>query len=105
MSVDGTKRASEMPSPMSLVGLKRTSLMRALRSANDPKRTFLPAGSAPSSSSPLWSLLRAYGVSGSSHRRVQGHGGANERLQRLFINLVALMEIDGTPGVAFEAGV
>jgi hypothetical protein len=33
------------------------------------------------------------------------HGGANERLQRLFINLVALMEIDGTPGVAFEAGV
>src|SRR5258705_7209961 len=57
------------------------------------------------SSSALWSLLRADGVSGSSHRRVQCHGGANERLQRLFINLVALMEIDGTPGVAFEAGV
>src|SRR5579864_7532403 len=38
-------------------------------------------------------------------RRVQCHGGANERLQCLFINLVALMEIDGTPGVAFEAGV
>src|SRR6266849_10017961 len=37
--------------------------------------------------------------------RVQRHGGANERLQRLFINLVALMEIDGAPGVAFEAGV
>ena len=37
--------------------------------------------------------------------QVQCHGGANERLQRLFINLVALMEIDGTPGVAFEAGV
>ena len=36
---------------------------------------------------------------------VQGHGGANERLQRLFIYLVARMEIDGTPGVAFEAGV
>jgi len=57
------------------------------------------------SSSALWSLLRADGASGSSHRRVQCHGGANERLQRLFINLVALMEIDGTPGVAFEAGV
>ena len=56
-------------------------------------------------SSALWSLLRADGASGSSHRRVQCHGGANERLQRLFINLVALMEIDGTPGVAFEAGV
>src|ERR1700716_1502697 len=57
------------------------------------------------SSSALWSLLRADGASGSSHRNVQCHGGANERLQRLFINLVALMEIDGTPGVAFEAGV
>ena len=57
------------------------------------------------SSSALWSLLRADGASGTSHRRVQCHGGANERLQRLFINLVALMEIDGTPGVAFETGV
>jgi hypothetical protein len=37
--------------------------------------------------------------------RVQCHGGANERLQRLFIDHVALVEIDGTPGVAFEAGV
>jgi hypothetical protein len=37
--------------------------------------------------------------------RVQCHRGANKRPQRLFINLVALMEIDGTPGVAFEAGV
>src|SRR5262249_19761844 len=51
------------------------------------------------------SLPRADGASGSSHRHIQCHGGANERLQRLFINLVALMEIDGTPGVAFEAGI
>src|SRR3979490_3102844 len=57
------------------------------------------------SSSALLSLLRADGAGGSVRRRVQRHGGANERLQRLFINLVALMEIDGTPGVAFEAGV
>src|ERR1700681_2416616 len=57
------------------------------------------------SSSALWSLLSADGASGSSHRRVVCHGGANERLQRLFINLVALMDIDGAPGVAFEAGV
>ena len=56
-------------------------------------------------SSALWCLLRADGASGSSPRRVQCHGGANERLQRLCINLVALMEIDGTPGVACEAGV
>jgi hypothetical protein len=37
--------------------------------------------------------------------RIQCQGGANERLQCLFINLVALMEIDGAPGVAIEAGV
>ena len=56
-------------------------------------------------SSALWSLLRADRASGRSHRRVQCHGAANERLQRLFINLVALVDIDGAPGVAFEAGV
>jgi dihydromethanopterin reductase len=39
------------------------------------------------------------------HRRVQCHRGANERLQRIFINLVTLMEINGTHGVAFRAGV
>src|ERR1700690_1685456 len=50
-------------------------------------------------------LLGADGASGSSPRNVQCCGGANERLQRLFIDLVALVEIDGTPGVAFEAGV
>jgi hypothetical protein len=48
--------------------------------------------------------LEAGGASGSA-RRVQCHGGANERLQRLFIDLVALMQTDGTPDVAFEAGV
>ena len=52
----------------------------------------------------VWRRGRIRTLSG-THRRVQCHGGANERLQRLFINLVALMEIDGTPGVAFEAGV
>src|SRR3979490_1716722 len=60
---------------------------------------------SPCCSSALWSLLRADRASGSSHRRVQCQGGANKRLQRLLINLVALVEIDGTPGVAFEAGV
>jgi hypothetical protein len=51
--------------------------------------------------------LRRSGFRGSASScgLVQRHGGANERLQRLFIDLVALMEIDGTPGVAFEAGV
>ena len=36
---------------------------------------------------------------------IHGHGGANESLQRVFIDLVALVEIDGAPGVAFEAGI
>jgi hypothetical protein len=38
-------------------------------------------------------------------RRVQRDGGTDEGLQCFFINLVSLVEIDGTPGVAFEAGV
>jgi hypothetical protein len=37
--------------------------------------------------------------------RVQGRGGANERLQRLLIDLVGPVDIDGAPGVAFEAGI
>src|SRR5262249_29603205 len=64
----------------------------------------LPAGAAPALGA-LRSLRRTDRASGSSRRRVQGHGGANERRQRLFIDLVALVGIDGTPGVAFEAGV
>ena len=36
---------------------------------------------------------------------VQGHGGADERLQRLFIDRVALADIDGAPDIAFEAGI
>src|SRR5215813_6006110 len=36
---------------------------------------------------------------------VQRHGGANESLQRLLVDLLALVEVDGTPCVPFEAGV
>jgi hypothetical protein len=36
---------------------------------------------------------------------IQRHGGANENLERCFIDLIALTEIDGAPQVAFEAGV
>ena len=49
----------------------------------------------------LEALPRADGANGGSRRRVQGHGGADERLQRRFIDRVALAQIDGTPGVAF----
>ena len=41
----------------------------------------------------------------SSRRLVQRHSGANESLQSIFINLVALTEVDGAPGVAFETRV
>src|SRR6266571_6209319 len=37
--------------------------------------------------------------------RVQRHGRANKSLQCLVVNLLALVEVDGTPGVAIEAGV
>jgi hypothetical protein len=77
----------------------------AIRSRTWCSRDVTKDQNATTASSALWSLLRADGASGSSHRCVQCHGGANERLERLFINLVALMEIDGAPGVAFEAGV
>src|SRR5262249_37057525 len=48
---------------------------------------------------------RAEGATSLGRLRVQRHGGARERLPRLFVDLVAVMDIDGTPGVAFEAGV
>src|SRR5687767_3049006 len=36
---------------------------------------------------------------------VQGHGGANESLQRLLVYLLALVEVDGTPCVSVKTGV
>src|SRR6516225_4309779 len=36
---------------------------------------------------------------------VQGHGGANESLQRLLVYLLALVEVDGTPCVPLKTGV
>ena len=43
--------------------------------------------------------------SGCAFRRVQGYGGANEGLEGLVVDLVALVDIDGAPGIAFQAGV
>src|SRR5262249_22073318 len=43
--------------------------------------------------------------SASGFGRVQGHGGAHERLQRLLVDLVALVQVDRPPGVPLEAGV
>src|SRR5262252_10622948 len=36
-------------------------------------------------------------------RRVQRHGRANERLQGCCVDLLTLVEVDGTPGIALEA--
>jgi hypothetical protein len=36
---------------------------------------------------------------------VQRHGGSNKSLQCLLVNLLALVEVDGAPGVAIEAGI
>src|SRR5687768_1516796 len=68
-------------------------------------RTELITASRNLQSRALWFLERAGGSNRTSGRCVQRSGSANERLQRLFINLVALMKIDGAPGVAVEAGV
>src|SRR5436309_7030656 len=73
---------------------------RRARLGYAPDRRKIPLGQPASSA--FWSLWRAAGAGagGSSHRRVECHGGANERLQRLFIDLVPLVEIDGAPAVA-----
>src|SRR4051812_44024748 len=66
---------------------------------------YSPALSDAVGSSALWFLVRANRASGRLLRRVQRHGGANERLQRLVVDLVTLMDIDGAPHIAFQAGV
>ena len=38
-------------------------------------------------------------------RLVQGHRGPNESLQSLLVQLVAFVEVDGAPDVAFETGI
>src|SRR4051812_20543678 len=45
------------------------------------------------------------GPSGGLLRRIQRHGCAKERLERLLVDLVALADIDGAPHVTFEAGI
>ena len=57
----------------------------------------LPA-EAPAQADPSGCLAAGLG-------HVQGNGGANESLQGLFVNAVALVKIDGAPDLAFEAGV
>jgi hypothetical protein len=54
---------------------------------------------------PLLCVLPPSARSAVGAGRVQRHGRANKSLQCLLVNLLALVEVDGTPGVAIEAGV
>ena len=54
---------------------------------------------------PLLCVLPPSARSATGTGRVQRHGRANKSLQCLLVNLLALVEVDGTPGVAIEAGV
>src|SRR5690349_440299 len=38
-------------------------------------------------------------------RRIQRNGGTHKTLQRLFVDLVALVKVDGTPRIAFQTGI
>src|SRR5439155_17062447 len=49
------------------------------------------------------SRSRAGGGALVADRRIQGNGGANERLEGLVVDLVSLLDDDGAHGVAFEA--
>src|SRR5262249_58798777 len=79
----------------SLIGRSRSSAFR--RSAGTVS-TSLASSRFASCQKRARGLALGFGL-------VQCHGGANERLQRLFINLSTLTEIDGTPDVASEPGV
>src|SRR5262245_46616999 len=54
---------------------------------------------------PVWNMLLLTTSAISFGRLVQGHGGANESLQRLLLYLLALVEVDCAPRVPLEAGV
>jgi len=84
--------------PLAIFPYRRPRSTRRLR-----EHVVWPVSRWPSSA--LRPCLRPSGARSRLHRRVQCHGSANERLERLFIDLVALVEIDGASGVAFEAGV
>ncbi len=80
-----------------------------------PQRTDLISDRVPGAGEPgslpfahsttLRLLLRAHRPRRTLLPLIQRHGGANERLERLLVDLVALADIDGAPHVAFEAGV
>src|SRR5476649_110278 len=63
-----------------------------LRRASDSVKNLVGAGAA------RWPLASGCGL-------VEGHGGANESLQRLLVYLLALVEVDGTPCVPVKTGV
>jgi mono/diheme cytochrome c family protein len=75
------------------------------RNLHDPARAIkCRSGQGRRRASAALGFFRGTGrAGGGSHRNVQRHRGANKRLQRPGVDLVALMKIDGAPDVAFEA--
>src|SRR4051794_34089746 len=65
---------------------------RSAQGASMPRGAHLPA--SPAAHLPA-----------SAGRRVQGDGGADQGLERLLVDLLALVEVDGAPRVALEAGI
>ena len=59
----------------------------------------MPVARPPSAPGRFLPVTKGY------NRQIEGRFRTNECLQRFFISPVALMEINGTSGVVFEAGV
>ena len=100
--------SASAPSGPTCLALRQRSINREHRGGSwlfeDHCETLLSMRSGSQSSSlTFWSLLGPNGASGPPRRRVQCHGVTNERFQGVCVNLVILLEIDGTPGVAFQA--
>src|SRR5438105_2618233 len=60
-------------------------------------------GAFPADPKPCRQTRRWLRLSG--RRPVQGGGGADQGLEGILIQFIALMQIDRAPGVAFKAGV
>src|ERR1051326_8538176 len=78
----------------------RTARRSCSRRAGRQKSRYLLGRSegGPCGLSPFRGLALGCGL-------VQGHGGANESLQRFLVYLLALVEVDGTPCVPVKTGV
>src|SRR5947207_6459001 len=84
-----------LPGLVLSAGLTTGGLPVALANRNCPDSAYLGEETGPKHRGSFRDLPRL----------VQGHGGANESPQRLLVYFLALVEVDGTPGVALKARV